>query len=331
MTRIVRFHETGGPEVLALEDVELAAPGPGEVLIDVAAIGLNRAEAMFRAGQYLEAPKLPARLGYEAAGRVAAFGTDVTNLTIRQRVASVPGFSMNRYFAYGQQALVPAWAVVPTPDNLSDVEAAAVWMQYLTAWGALIEIAKLAAGESVLITAASSSVGLAAIQIAKSIGATPIALTRTSRKAEALLSAGAAHVVATEEQDLIAEVRRVTGDTPPRVVFDPVGGPTVEKLCACLARGGILFQYGALSREPTPLPLFTLLGMGLTIRGYTLFEFTQHPGAALQRGIRFVLDGLSGGKLKPIIAKTFPLEQIVDAHRFMESNEQLGKIVVTTG
>ena len=330
MTRIVRFHETGGPDVLRIEDLEAVAPGPGEVQIDVKAIGLNRAEAMFRAGQYLEAPTLPARIGYEAAGTVAAVGSDVSGLVVGQRVASVPGFSMNRYGAYGERVVVPAWAVVPTPDSLTDVEASAVWMQYLTAWGALIHIAHLSAGESVLISAASSSVGLAAIQIATMVGATPIALTRGSSKAQALKDAGAHHVIATDEQDLVAEVKRITGKAPPRVAFDPVGGPTIEKLASALAFKGILFQYGALSSEPTPLPLMSVLGKSLTVRGYTLFEFTQDPTApGLRKGIDFVLGGLASGKLKPIIGKTFPFEQIADAHRYMEANQQIGKIVVT--
>ena len=329
MARIVRFHDVGGPDVLRIENLDVASPGEGEVQIAVKAIGLNRAEAMFRAGQYLEAPVLPARLGYEAAGTVSAIGPGVSGLSVGQRVASVPGFSMNKYGAYGETVVVPAWAAVPTPDTITDAQAAAVWMQYITAWGALIEIAKLQKGESVLITAASSSVGHAAIQIANSVGATPIALTRTSRKAHALKDAGAAHVIATQEQDLVAEVQRMTGSAPPRVAFDPIGGPIVEQLAAALAFGGILFQYGALATEPTPLPLFTVLGKSLTIRGYTLFEFTMKPGAAIQRGIDFVLVGLASGALKPVIGKTFPLDQIVEAHRYMEANEQIGKIVVT--
>jgi len=222
MTRVVRFHETGGPEVLRIEDLDSPPPGANEVLIDVKAIGLNRAEAMFRAGRYLEEPKLPSRLGYEAAGTVAALGEGVSNLKVGQRVATVPGFSMTKYGSYGERVVMPAWAAVPTPDNLTDVEAAAVWMQYVTAWGALIDIAKLQAGDSVLIPAASSSVGLAAIQIANSVGATPIALTRTSQKAEALREVGAAHVIATQEQDLVAAVKAL--GKPPRVAFDPVGG-----------------------------------------------------------------------------------------------------------
>lgn len=328
MTRIVRFHETGGPEVLRLDTVDAPPPGEDEIQIDVKAIGLNRAEAMFRSGMYLEDPKLPARIGYEAAGTIAAVGPGVTGLMVGQRVASVPGFSMNTYGAYGERVTLPAWAVVPTPDNLSDVQAAAVWMQYLTAWGALIEVAKLAAGETVLISAASSSVGQAAIQIALMVGATPIALTRTSKKVQALKDAGAPHVIAMQDVDLVSAVKAIGKE--PRVAFDPIGGPGVEQLCAALAFGGILFQYGALSTEPTPLPLFTVLGKSLTIRGYTLFEFTQNPKApALRRGIGFVLSGLADGKLKPVIAKTFPFDAIVEAHRYMEGNEQLGKIVVT--
>ena len=330
MTRVVRFHETGGPDVLRIEDIDLSAPGPGEVQIAVKAIGINRAEAMFRAGAYLEAPALPARLGYEAAGTIAALGPDLTGFAIGQRVSSVPGFSMNKYGAYGEVVNLPAWSIVAHPDNLSDIQAAAVWMQYLTAWGALIEIGKLAPGETVLISAASSSVGLAAIQIANMIGATPIALTRTSKKADALRAAGAAHVIATAEQDLVAEVKALTAGKGARIAFDPVGGPTVGPLCEALCFGGMLFQYGALSPDPTPLPLFTVLSKSLTVRGYTLFEFTQNPDApALRRGIDFVLKGLAAGKLSPVIAKTFAFEDIAEAHRYMESNEQMGKIVVT--
>lgn len=329
MTRIVRFHATGGPEVLRIENIEAQEPGPDEVQIDVRAIGLNRAESMWRQSMYLETPKLPARIGYEAAGTVAALGANVKGLEVGQRVASVPGFSMNKYGTYGERVVVPSWAAMPTPDNLTDEQAAAVWMQYLTAWGALIDIAKLQNRESVLVPAASSSVGHAAIQIANMVGATPIALTRTSKKAKELTQAGAAHVIATTEQDVVAEIKRVTEGKPPRVAFDPVGGPMVDKLAAALAPGGLLFQYGALSTEPTPLPLMSLLGKGLTIRGYTLFEFTQNPGARLKSGIDFVLKGLADGKLTPVIAKTFPFEKIVEAHAYMEGNEQVGKIVVT--
>jgi NADPH:quinone reductase-like Zn-dependent oxidoreductase len=196
-------------------------------------------------------------------------------------------------------------------------------MQYLTAYGALIDIAGLRPGETVVIPAASSSVGLAAIQIANKVGATPVALTRGRSKRQALKGAGAAHVIATDEQDLVGEVLATTGGKGARVVFDPVGGPTVEKLTKAMAGFGVLFLYGALSTEPTPLPLFDVLVKGLTIRGYTT------DPARRERGKRFINEGLADGSLKPIIAKAFPLEQIVEAHRYLESNQQFGKIVVT--
>ena len=201
-------------------------------------------------------------------------------------------------------------------------------MQYLTACGALIDIARLTKGNTVLIPAASSSVGIAAIQIANLVGAVPVALTRNDDKRAALLQLGAAHVVATQKQDLVAEVGRITNHKGARVVFDPVGGPTISRLTAAMARGGILFQYGALSPEPTPLPLMDLLSKVLTIRGYVLFEITSDP-VRLGLAKRFVTDGLAAGKLKPVIAKTFPFTEIVEAHRYLESNQQIGKIVVT--
>ncbi len=329
MARVVRFRETGGPEVLKIEEVEVPAPKKGEVRIAVKALGLNRAESMFRSGQYLEVPKFPARLGYEASGTVEAVGEGVEGFQVGDAVSTIPGFMMNDYGVYGEIALAPASAVAQRPSSLSWEEAAAIWMQYATAYGALVDIGKLKKRDTVLIPAASSSVGLAAIQITNLIGAKPIALTRTSEKRQALLDAGAAHVIATEEQDLVAEVMKLTRKKGARIVFDPVAGPTIAKLAAATKEGGIIFQYGALSTEPTPLPLMEVLGKSLTVRGYLLFEITGNP-RRLDKAKRFITDGLASGKLKPIIAKTFSgLDSIVDAHRYLESNAQIGKIVVT--
>jgi NADPH:quinone reductase-like Zn-dependent oxidoreductase len=328
MARIVRFHQLGGPEVLRVEEVQVPPPGKGEVQISIKALGLNRAEAMFRRGQYLEEPKLPARLGYEAAGTVAAVGPDVKGFKVGDAVSTIPSFSLNQYGLYGDLANAPVHAVTHHPASLSWAEAAAVWMQYLTAYGALIDIGKLARGDTVLIPAASSSVGLAAIQIANRVGAVAVALTRGKSKRQALADAGAAHVIVTDEQDLVKEALRITGGKGARIVFDPVGGPAVAKLAQATARLGILFLYGALSPEPTPLPLFDVLAKWLTIRGYVLMEITGDPGR-LERAKKFVNDGLAEGSLKPIVAKTFPLEKIVEAHRYLESNQQIGKVVVT--
>jgi NADPH:quinone reductase-like Zn-dependent oxidoreductase len=328
MAKVVRFHQTGGPEVLKIEELDVAPPGRGEVQIRIHALGLNRAESMFRRGQYLEAPKLPARLGYEAAGTVAAIGPGVEGFKVGDAVSTIPSFSLNSYGLYGDLANAPVHAVTHHPASLSWAEASAVWMQYLTAYGAIIDIAHLTKGDALIIPAASSSVGLAAIQIANRVGAVSIALTRSSSKRQALLDHGAAHVIATDEQDLVKEIKTVTGGKGARVVFDPVGGPTITKLVQATAQLGIVFLYGALSAEPTPLPLFDVLAKWITIRGYVLMEITGDP-KRLERAKTFVNDGLADGSLRPIIAKSFPLDQIVEAHRYLESNQQIGKVVVT--
>ncbi len=330
MTRVVRFHKTGGPEVLQIDEVDIGGPGAGELRLRVHALGLNRAEAMFRSGMYLEQPILPAKLGYEAAGTVEAVGDGVTNFAIGDKVSTIPGFSMNRYGLYGEEAIIPAATAVKHPAGLSWEQAAAIWMQYMTAYGGLIDVARIAPGDAVIITAASSSVGLAAIQIVNAAGAVSIATTRSNAKREALLGHDAQHVIATEEQNLEEEVKRITGGTGARIVFDPVAGEGVEALAQAAAQGGTIILYGALAQSATPFPLFAALSKQLTVRGYTLFAVVRDP-ERLARGKQYVLDGLDSGKLKPVIAKTFPFDKIVDAHRFMESNEQIGKIVVTVG
>jgi NADPH:quinone reductase-like Zn-dependent oxidoreductase len=328
MTRVVRFHELGGPEVLRIENVNLPGPGRGEIQIRVKALGLNRAEAMLRRGTYIETAPLPSGLGYEAAGIVEKIGEDVDGFAMGDAVSVVPSRSMIRWPAYGELATFPAELVVKHPPSLGWEAAAAVWMQYVTAYGALIDIAKLRKEDFVVISAASSSVGLAAIQIANMIGAIPIAITRTSGKKQALLAAGAAHVVASVEEDLEGRLKDIAGPEGVRVVFDPIGGPSFEPLTAAMSRGGVLIEYGALSREPTPFPLFAVLSKSLTLRGYLMHEIVGDP-ARLEAAKAFILDGLKSGSLRPVIARTFAFDEIVEAHRFLESNEQFGKIVVT--
>lgn len=328
MSKVVKFSQTGEPAVLQIVEENIANPLADEVQIKVHAIGLNRAESMYRRGQYLEEPQFPAKIGYEAAGVVAAVGEGVREFKVGDKVSTIPAFSMNQYGSYGELINMPVHAVARFPEHLSWAEATAIWMQYTTAYGALVEIANVQAGEFVLIPAASSSVGIAAIEIANMQGAIPIAVTRSSDKKAALLRLGAKHVIASQEQDLVAAVNQITKNKGARIVFDPVAGPTLNQLAEATAVGGIIFQYGTLSAEATPLPLFTMLSKQLTIRGYTLFEITTNP-ARLEKAKAFVFNGLASGKLKPVIAKTFTFAQIVAAHQFMESNQQIGKIVIT--
>jgi len=239
----------------------------------------------------------------------------------------VPPPDIARWGTYGEVANVPARNLVKHPENISFEEAAASWMQYVTAWGALVEQARLTQGDFVIVTAASSSVGIAAFQVAKAVGATVIATTRTSAKRQALLDNGAHHVIATEEEDLVTGVMEITNGLGARVAFDPVGGPALEPLTQSMSRGGILLEYGALSSKPTPLPLFTVIGKSLTLKGYNYREIVNDD-AALDRAKSFITKGLASGQLKPLIARVFRLDQIQEATRFLESNAQVGKIVV---
>ncbi len=235
MAKVVQFDAVGGPETLTLRDIPVAKPGPGQVRIKVKAIGINRAEALFRSGTYFEQPAFPATNGYEGAGIIDAVGPDVKDFAIGDAVSVAPAFSLNDYGFYADTALAPAAAVIKHPTTLSFEEAAAVWMAYLTAYDALLNTAQTAKGEFVVIPAASSSVGIAAIQVANTIGAIPIALTRTSAKtrADRRRRRCACH----------RHGGRGCGGAPCRhnrgkgvqVVFDPVGGPTFAKLLQAAA------------------------------------------------------------------------------------------------
>ena len=328
MPKIVRIHQTGPAEVLRIEDLPEQQPKEDEVRLRVEAIGLNRAEIMFRNGTYLETPAFPARLGQEASGVVDAVGPGVTGIKISDRVGTVPSFSMSSHGVYGETAIVPAHAVVRYPHSLTPIEGASIWTQYLTVWGALVHYGKVRAGQDVVITAASSSVGLAAIEVAKLLGARPIAVTRTPAKKKRLLELGASEVIVSTEEDLPAAVGRYTGGKGAALIFDPVAGPFLDTLAQCAANGGQIIEYGWLSGEPTPFPLFPAFQKGLTVRGYTLYEFVNDR-VLRPEAERFVTEHLAQGKLRPKIDCTFPLSQIVDAHRYLESNKQVGKVVVT--
>ncbi|AKH41523.1 NADPH:quinone reductase-like Zn-dependent oxidoreductase [Altererythrobacter atlanticus] len=328
MAKVIRIHELGGPEVLNIEELAVGAPGAGEVRIRVEAVGLNRAEAMYRAGRYPVKPQLPSLIGYEGVGVIEEVGPGATTYEIGQRVCVLPMIRQGEYGIWGEEAIVPESILLPAPTGLSSAEAASIWMQYMTAF-ALIEVANIGIGDGVLIRAASSSVGIAAIQLANWAGSISIACTRTSEKAQALRDLGAAHVIATEEEDLVARTMAITGGKGARAAFDPVGGPYVETLATALGERGILFVYGGLSEQETPYPHWQCAFKGLSMRGWVASEIWNHPHrfkAAQEK----ILTGLETGHLRPVIARQFHgLDQLAEANAYLESNQQIGKVVVT--
>jgi NADPH:quinone reductase-like Zn-dependent oxidoreductase len=329
MPRVIKFDRAGGPEVLRFVEEEVRAPGPSEVRIKVKAIGVNRAESMWRLDDYIEpVASFPAILGYEAAGVVDAVGPDVTDVAVGDEVNVMPAFSQNQYGTYGEVVVVPLHAVVKHPKSLSHTEAASVWMMFVTAYGALIADAKVGEGDFVLIPAASSSVGLAAIQIANYAGATPIAVTRTAAKKQQLLDAGAANVIVSDEEDLVEAVTRITGGKGVDVAFDPIGGPDFPKLIAALRFNGTVFIYGALAEGVTPLPVLAMIAKAPIIKGYSIWSTSGDP-ARSQAAVDYVLKGFEVGALKPVIDRVFSFDEMVEVHRYLETNGQFGKIVVT--
>lgn len=337
MAQVVRFHRYGGPEVLRVDAVEVGAPGPGEVRIAVHAFGLNRVEALSRGGMFAPV-SFPARLGYEAAGVIEAVGPgvtgrDPTEWRVGDRVATLYGLDMERWGTYADTLLYPADMLVAVADGQSLVSAlvaaAASWMQYGTAF-ALIEVANISAGDAVVITAASSSVGLAAIQIANERGATPIAVTRGRDKAPALRQLGAAHVIVSDEEDVAARIREATGGAGARVAFDAVAGPPLASLLGAMAPMGVVIVYGMLAGHAVELTLPSLMMANLTLRGFAADALVRDP-ASRRRLVDYIAPRLASGALAPVIDRTFALDDIVAAHEFLESNRQIGKIVVTTG
>jgi NADPH:quinone reductase-like Zn-dependent oxidoreductase len=217
MARVITFGRHGGPEVFEYTKIGTPEPAADEVRIRVKAIGLNHAESMWRRGEYVEPANLPACIGYEASGVVDAVGVNVTHVSVGDTVSTVPSFSMNDYGMYGELVISPAHAVVKSPCWLSHDDAVAIWNVFVTPYAAFTESARLKPGDVVLIPAASSSVGIGAIQVAKRRGATAVGLTRTSAKREQLLALGADHVIATDEEDLVEVAQQITAGRRPGV------------------------------------------------------------------------------------------------------------------
>jgi NADPH:quinone reductase-like Zn-dependent oxidoreductase len=334
-TKVIRFDEFGGADVLKLEEIPLAEPGGDEVRIRIEAMSLNRADALFRENTYFITPEIPgSRIGMDAAGVIDATGAGVKNVKVGDRVITSIGFDVSKYGTHGETAILPAQYLIKYPEFLSPSEAASVYAPYLTAWGALNDFGRMTIGDFVLITAASSSVGVAAIQLANASGAIPIAATRGAEKKPGLLNFGAAHVIVTNQENLSERVQEITGGKGARLIFDPVVNGMLETLSEASAADGIILMYGALGasgpigQTPATIPVLTTLGKQLRFWGFNGYALAASP-ERLNRGLDYIFDKFQSGELKVVIAKTFPLERYADAHRYLESNEQIGRVVVT--
>jgi len=319
------FDEFGGPDVMHVVEEPVIEPAAGEVRVRIEAFAVNPLDQMMRSGASPATVPLPhARLGVEGTGVVDALGPDVTGLEIGDPVilTAIPDASVRG--SYAEYTTVPASRVVARPAGLGITQAAAIWVAYSTAYGALVEKAGMRPGDQVLITAASGGVGRAAIQIANQIGAVPIAITRHTAKKDDLLAAGAAAVIATDHEDVTEAVRRHAGGTGADIILDLVMGPGQQDLVKAGRPGGTLVAAGFLDPRPTPFPSST----PLTIFRYASFEHTLDD-VVVKRMAAFLNAGVRLGALRPAIDKVFALDDVVEAHRHLEKGLHAGKIVVT--
>jgi NADPH:quinone reductase-like Zn-dependent oxidoreductase len=325
MPRVVVFDEFGGPDVMHVVEEPAVAPTAGEIRVRIEAFAVNPLDQMMRSGASPAPVPLPhARLGIEGTGVVDALGPEVTGLEIGDPVILTAIPDANVRGSYAEYTTVPASRVIARPAGLAITEAAAIWVAYSTAYGALVEKAGMRPGDHVLITAASGGVGRAAMQIANQIGAVPIAVTRHTAKKDDLLAAGAAAVVATDQMDVAEVVRRHTGGAGADIVLDLVTGPGQQDLLEAARPDGTLVAAGFLDPRPTPVPAST----ALMIFPYRSFEHTLDD-VVVKRMAAFLNAGVRLGALRPAIDRVFTLDDVAEAHRHLEKGLHAGKIVVT--
>jgi NADPH:quinone reductase-like Zn-dependent oxidoreductase len=329
----------GPPDVFEIRDRPDPTPAAGEVRIRVRAAGINFADVLSRLGLYPDAPKPPVVVGYEVAGRVDAIGADVTGFAPGDRV-----MALTRFGGYSDVVVTPAAACFHFPDELSDAEAAAIPVNYLTAALALYRMAALAPRETVLIHNAGGGVGIAAIQLARLRRATVIG-TASAAKHDALRTFGVDHAIDYRHADVAADVKRITRGRGVDVILDPIGGTSFLTSYRMLAPLGRLIMFGLSAAAPgerrnwwhafkawRATPRFDPLSMINRNRGV----FGLHVGhlweeqAQLLPLMQMLMGEFSAGRLRPVVAKTFPLDKAADAHRFIQSRSNIGKVVLTT-
>ncbi len=315
----------GGPDVLHLAEAPDPVPGSGEVLIRVRAAGVNRADLLQRMGRYPPPDGASEILGMELSGEVAALGPDTHGFAEGDRVmALVPGG------AYASLSVAPAGTVLPIPDPLGWSEAAAVPEAFLTAWMNLVELGRLAAGETVLIHAGASGVGSAAVQLAREMGARVAVTAGSAEKLEFCRALGAEIVSNRHRDDFTEVVRAATGGRGVDLILDFVGVPYWERNLTALARGGRLVLIGFLGGSQGEVDLGPVMRKNLTVTGTTLRGSPPDLKAKIARDLAaFAFPRFAGERLRVPVDRAFPLAEAPAAHRYMAENRNAGKIVLT--
>lgn len=335
MSRIIRFHQFGPAEVLRYEQREVPKPGPGEVLVDVSAIGVSWNDVLWRQDLAPRHAKLPAGLGSEIAGTVRAVGDDVDGFTVGDRVASFPAHDLNQYPLYGEQVLLPQAALVHYPEMLSAIEACVHYTPALVSYFALIELAQLEPGQYVLVTQARHCTGPSAVQLAKALGGRVIATCETADDRDFLRELGAETVIVTEEEDLVGRLQKITGGAGVEVVLDGCGGSQMKLLGDVIAPRGKLILYGLNGGNETAFPACAAFKKNFKFFLHCLCDFTGQPELgieqdreAVQRALLHINQLTADRLVTPQVDKVFAFDEVVAAHEYVESGAARGRVAL---
>jgi NADPH2:quinone reductase len=323
LMRAVVLEEHGGPEVLTIREVPAPEPGPEEVLVDVRATALNRADLLQRMGFYPGPPMDHEIPGMEFAGRVSAVGARVERVAVGDEVMGIVGGG-----AYAEQLATHHRQVMPVPDTVGLDDAAAIPEVFITAWDALVRQGGLASGGRALVHAGASGVGTAGIQIAHAVGAT-VAVTASAGKVEACRDLGADLVIDYGAEDFAETVKDWTGESGVDVVLDVVGGDYLNRNLACVRRQGTIVQVGVMGSGNAEMNLGMLLQKRIRLQGTVLRSRPiEEKIAVTQQFAAEMLPRFGRGTLKPVIDSRYPLEAIAQAHEHMAANANIGKVLI---
>ena len=323
MVKAIRIHRTGGPDAMQWEDVEVGAPGPGEIRIRHEAVGLNYIDVYFRTGLY-PAPSLPFTPGMEGAGVVEAVGEGVDSLAVGDRVA----YAAPPVGSYAEERLMPAGKVVKVPAGIDSRQAAAMMLQGMTVEYLLRRTYPVRSGETVLFHAAAGGVGLIACQWAKHLGATVIGTVGSDEKAALARAHGCDHPIVYTRENFTERVRELTGGAGVPVVYDAVGRDTFEGSLDCLAPRGMLVSFGQSSGKIDPFDVGVLSAKGsLYLTRPTLMTYTASR-TDLEASAQALFDVVGRGAVRITVNQTFPLAEAAAAHRALESRRTTGSTIL---
>lgn len=319
-----------GFEALRLQACRPEEPGPTDVRLRVEAFALNWGDAdLMRNAYSFSFSCFPARVGIEASGIVEAVGPQVKGIEIGQRYCTLPYFYDNRG-ASANTLLIDQAYITAAPENLSAVESASVWMQFMTAYFPIVELAQAAPGKHLFIPAGTSTSGSAAIQIAKLAGATVTSSTRQQKNTDLIRSFGADHVFVDDGSDLKAYLLEVSQGAGVDASFDPVGGEFIPRYADAMTKGGLIMCYGGLAGSYDSPPFMSMIQRNLWFHAYSLFNYVENSQAC-ERGKAYVYSALCSGKLCPNIDRIFPMQGYVDAWRYLKGNrDSYGKVLINT-